>query len=155
VTTAEQIAETLKASRSALLQAASGITPERAVLRPADSEWSVLEVLAHLVDVDYHWATQALAMRDNPTHMFVGFDDDVWKAEHADIRETPLGDILALLAESHEAVLYHLASMSDDDLDAPGRHPRGVPYTVRDVFLRYPPHDENHTRQIEEILAAI
>ena len=155
MTAPEDLAEALKASRSALLDAASSVTPERAVLRPADSEWSVLEVLAHLVDVDYHWVTQALAMRDNPRHMFVGFDDAAWKQEHAGIRETPLADILALLHESHQAVLYHLASMSDDDLDAPALHPRGIPYTVRDVFLRYPAHDENHTRQIEEILASI
>jgi uncharacterized damage-inducible protein DinB len=155
VTNAQDLIETLKASRSALLQAASGVSPESAVLRPADGEWSVLEVLAHLVDVDYHWATQALAMRDNPRHMFVGFDDAGWKEEHPDIRETPFADVLTLLAESHESVLYHLASMSDDDLDAPGLHPRGIPHTVRDVFLRYPAHDEDHTRQIEEILASI
>ena len=153
--TAEEIAVALQASRGALLQAASGVTSDRAVLRLADGEWSVLEVLAHLVDVDYHWATQALAMRDNPSHMFVGFDDAAWKQEHRNIRETPLADVMSLLAESHEAVLYHLASMSDDDLDAPGRHPRGIPYTVRDVFLRYPAHDEDHTRQIREILASI
>jgi uncharacterized damage-inducible protein DinB len=145
----------LKASRRALLHAASGVDAKRAVLRPAEGEWSVLEILAHLVDVDYHWATQALAMRDNPRHMFVGFDDAVWKQEHADIRETPLSDVLALLAESHEAVLFHLTSMSDDDLDAPALHPRGMPYSVRDVFLRYPPHDEAHARQIAGIIAAI
>jgi uncharacterized damage-inducible protein DinB len=155
LTSVQELTETLKVSRRALLQAASNVTPERAVLRPADSQWSVLEVLAHLIDVDYHWATQALAMRDNPTHMFVGFDDAGWKDEHAGIRETPLADIVSSLGESHAAVLYHLASMSDDDLDLPGRHPRGITYTVRDVFLRYPPHDENHARQIEEILAAI
>ena len=145
----------LKASRSALLHAASDVSPERAVLRPADGEWSVLEVMAHLVDVDYHWATQALAMRDNPTHMFAGFDDARWKEERSNIRETPLADIVALLAESHAAVLDHLASLTDGDLNAEAQHPRGISYTVRDVFLRYPPHDEAHTRQIEEIVAAI
>jgi hypothetical protein len=126
----------LSASRVALLDAAADVTPETAVLRPAGGEWSVLEVPAHLVDVDYHWATQALAMRDNPQHMFVGFDDAAWKAEHAAIREVPLPQVIALLEESHASVLYHLASMSADDLAAPGLHPRGIRYTVRDVFLR-------------------
>jgi hypothetical protein len=153
--TSEELIEALRLSRQVLLQAASGVTAKQAILRPSDGEWSVLEVLAHLVNVDYHWATQALAMRDNPSHMFVGFNDTIWKQEHADICKTPLVDVFALLAESHEAVLYHLASMSEEDLDGAGRHPRGIPYTVRDVFLRYPPHDENHTRQIAEILASI
>jgi uncharacterized damage-inducible protein DinB len=155
MTGADELGEMLRVSRQALLNAASGISPERAARRPADGEWSVLEVLAHLVDVDYHWATQALAMRDNPQHMFVGFDDDAWKNEHADIRETPLTVVLALLNESHASVLFHLASMGDADLNAPGLHPRAIPYTVRDVFLRYPAHDENHTRQIREILDSI
>ena len=149
------LTETLKASRGALLAAAYGVTHERAVMRPSEGEWSVLEVFAHFVDCDYHYALQALAMRDNPNHMLVHFDDVVWKAEHADIRDTPFANIVARLHESHESVLYHLASMSDDDLDSPGLHPRGIPYSVRQVFLRYPQHDENHTRQIQEILAAI
>jgi uncharacterized damage-inducible protein DinB len=144
----------LKASRQALLRVAD-VTPERAVLRPNDGEWSVLEVLAHLVDVDYHWLAQAIAMRDDSAHMFTGFDDTAWKQEHVSICETPLPDVLARLAESHEAVISKLASVSDADLDAPGRHPRGIPYKVRDVFLRYPPHDDDHKRQIQEIVASI
>jgi uncharacterized damage-inducible protein DinB len=145
----------LKACRSALLNAASDVSPDQAVLRPADGEWSVLEVLAHLVDTDHHYALQALAMRDDPNHMLVHFDDEAWKAEHTAIREMPFADIVDLLTESHASVLYHLASMTDDDLDSPGLHPRRIPYSVRHVFLRLPPHDENHTRQILEILAAI
>jgi uncharacterized damage-inducible protein DinB len=155
VTAVEELTAALKASRSALLVAASELPPARAAQRPAECEWSVLEVLAHIVDTDYHYALQALPMRDNPNHMLVYFDDEAWKAEHAGIRDTPYSDIVALLHESHEAVLYHLTSMSDDDLDAPGRHPRGIPYTVRDVFLRLPRHDEDHTRQIAEILVSI
>jgi hypothetical protein len=132
-----------------------GLTQERAVMRPADGEWSVLEVLAHLIDCDYHYAAEAIAMRDGPNHMLVHFDDDAWKADNPGIRATPLAEILASLAASHEHVLSLLASMSDADLDLPGLHPRGIPYSVRNVFLRWPQHEENHTRQIEQILAAI
>jgi hypothetical protein len=115
----------------------------------------VLEVLAHLIDCDHHYASEALAMRDQRDHMLVHFDDGAWKAQHGRIRETPLAGILATLAVSHASVLDLLRSMSDEDLDKSGRHPRGIPYTVRNVFLRWPQHDENHTRQIEEILASI
>ena len=124
-------------------------------MRPAAGEWCVLEVLAHLVDCDYHYAAEATAMSDGPNHMLVYFDDNAWKAEHGNIRETAFAEILASLAASHEYVLGLLASMSEADLDLPGLHPHGIPYTVRNVFLRWPQHEENHTRQIEEILAAI
>ena len=150
-----ELAELLKTTRRALLQRAVGLTHVRAATRPSDGEWCVLEVLAHFIDTDYHYAAEAKAMRNRPDHMLVHFDDEAWKASHAAICETPFEEILASLAASHEYVLGLLASMSDDNLDAPGLHPRGIPYTVRNVFLRWPQHDENHTRQIAEILAAI
>ena len=155
MTKVEELAETLGASRRALLRSAAYLTSDRAVLRPADSEWSVLEVLAHLIDTDYHYAAQAVAMRDTRDHLLVHFDDNLWKREHAHIRDIPLTDVLSSLEASHETVLLDVLAMTDADLDAPGLHPRGIPYTVQHVFLRLPQHDENHTRQIEEILAAI
>jgi uncharacterized damage-inducible protein DinB len=150
-----QLAERLAASRRALLAAGKGLTDAAARSRPAADEWSVLEVLAHLVDTDYHYAQEALAMRDHRPHMLVPFDDAAWKRDHPDVNERRLADVLTALAESHASVLQQVALMSDDDLDVAGRHPRGIPYTVRDVFLRLPPHDENHAKQIEAIVAAI
>jgi uncharacterized damage-inducible protein DinB len=129
--------------------------PERAAQRLGDGEWSVLEVLAHLVATDHHYVSEALAMRDKPGHMLVHFDDAAWKSEHENIRDMPLAGVVESLTESHATVLRHLQTMSDADLDTLGTHPRGIPYTVRDVFLRLPQHDENHTRQIQEIVAAL
>jgi hypothetical protein len=155
VQTVAELAELLKTTRRAILQQVAGLSHERAVTRPSQGEWCVLEVLAHFIDTDYNYTAEALAMRNGPNHMLVYFDDTAWRQKHAGIRETPVAEILASLAVSHEHVLGILASMSDDDLDAPGLHPRGIPYTVRDIFLRLPIHDENHARQVEEIVAAI
>ena len=147
--------DTLKASRHALLAAADGLPREWWGERPGADEWSVLEVVAHLEGVDQHWLAQALAMRDNPGHLFVHFDDTAWKAAHEGVRWQPPEEVLAKIDASHRAVLSALAGMSEADLDRPGLHPRGIPYTVRDVFLRFPPHDEGHRRQIEEIRSAL
>ena|SRR6185436_17027009 len=153
--TRDELAEKLRASRRALLQAVFSASPEAALIRPIEGEWSVLEVLAHLVDTDLHYTEQALAMRADSGQVMVYFDDAAWKRDHAQVRETPLSDVLARLEESHEAMQRHLASMTNEELNAPALHPRGIPYTVGNVFLRLQPHDENHTRQIEQILAAI
>lgn len=48
--------------------------------RPAEGEWSIVEVPAHLVDVDRHCLGRALAMRDDPSHLSVHFDDERWTA---------------------------------------------------------------------------
>ena len=109
-------------------------------------------MLAHLIDTDYHWLSQALAIRDKPGHLFVHFDDERWKTEHPDVRQWARTDVLERLGTSHAEVIGRLSAMTAAELNRSGVHPRGAPYTARDVFQRYPPHDENHERQILELL---
>jgi len=121
---AHELAGRLRFTRARLLEAAARVAPDKRALRPADGEWSVIEVLAHLIDADYHWLAQAEALRDVPDHLFVGFDDELWKAEHANVRETPVESILEALAQSHAAVIEALLQMTAAGLLRPGRHPR-------------------------------
>ena len=52
---------------------------------------------------------------------------------------------------SHLRVLDMAAAATDEELGRHGRHPRGIPYTVRDVLLRHLAHDLAHFEQIEAI----
>jgi len=137
------------------MSAAEGASGERLVRRPSADEWSVLEVLAHLIDVDYHYLAQAEAIHRGRDHLFVRFDDARWKAEHGSIGAASLAKILGELEKSHGAVVEGLSRISDAELNRTGRRDDGTPYTVRQVFERFPRHDENHTRQIRDILAAV
>src|SRR3954452_10351565 len=83
VVSGQDLSKRMRASRRALIAAAEGVPAARLVARPSDDAWSVVEVLAHLIDVDYHYLSQAVAIRDGKDHLFVGFDDARWKAEHA------------------------------------------------------------------------
>ncbi|MBM2826590.1 MAG: DinB 2 protein [Dehalococcoidia bacterium] len=149
--TGNELAQLLIESRLRLLQEAAEVPISRLSERLSSEEWSVLEVLAHLVDVDYHWLSQALAMKSTPGYMFLHFDDDKWKAEHLAIRESPPEQILTDLDASHRSVVEPLLSITEEELYRSGRHPRGIPYRVIDVFLRYLVHDLNHTQQIHDI----
>jgi uncharacterized damage-inducible protein DinB len=143
--------ERIRDGRGRLLEQTRGLSDGALRTRPDAEEWSIVEVLAHLPDVDQHWLAQALAIRDNPEHLFVHFDDDRWKREHLDVRSAPLPAVLQAMQSAHDTVLATLAQLDADDLDRTARHPRDIPYTVRDVFLRYPAHDENHANQIAGI----
>lgn len=149
---APELVKVISAARRELLTVALTCPPALVARRPTSDEWSVLEVVAHLIDVDYHYLGQALAARRNPGHAFQYFDDATWKAERPDILRIPLAEVLANLDRSHRTVLGALESISDAELDVSVQHPRGIPYTVRDVFLRFASHDANHAKQIEEIL---
>jgi uncharacterized damage-inducible protein DinB len=151
----QDLTKRIRASRRALMSAAEEASGERLVKRPSEGEWSVLEILAHLVDVDYHYLAQAQGIHKGPDYTFVRFDDDRWKAEHANVREEPFARLLGELETSHKTVLDALSRISDAELRRTGKRPDGSPLTVRDVFERMPAHDENHTKQIREILAVV
>lgn len=151
----QDLVQQLADSRKALLDEALTVPERLFAERPGENEWSVLEVVAHLIHVDYHWLAQAQSMRDNAGYLFVPFDDAKWKAEHSDIRQRPFQQVLKDVERSHTDVLSALSVMTEEELDRPGRHPRGTPYCVRSVFERYPPHDENHLAQIRVIRQAL
>jgi uncharacterized damage-inducible protein DinB len=146
-----ELATHLRATRAALLNQIEGLTDTELRQCPPNGDWSIIEVLAHLVDVDVHWLAQAQAIHRDPAHLFIHFDDERWKREHPEVRLTPHLELVQRLAASHRTVVDTLAALTPQDLARPGRHPRGIPYTVRDVFLRYPAHDQGHTAQIEAI----
>lgn len=145
----------LRRARAALVESVGGLPDDAFVRRPPGDEWSVLDVLRHIPDVDRHWLEQALAIHDDATHVFVHFDDERWKRENRDRGEVAPGAVLEMVNRTHETTVQQLLMLSAEDLDRPGRHPRGIPYTVRDVFLRFPAHDRNHAGQIAEIRARI
>jgi uncharacterized damage-inducible protein DinB len=149
--TGDELIQELKASREELRRQADGLPPFALRQRSNEEEWSIIEVLAHLIDVDNHWLDEALAIRDDSDHTFVGFDDDRWKREHPTVRQEAINDTERQLTLSHERVIQTLSLMTDDELERQGKHPRGIPYAVKEVFLRYPGHDRNHTEQIKSI----
>jgi uncharacterized damage-inducible protein DinB len=154
VESVEQVEDALRAARQRLLESVRDLPADLVRRRPNDAEWSILEVLAHLVDVDYFYLGEALAMKDREDYLFRYFDDEDWK-RHPAVPEESIEDILKRLQESQQAVFQGLRAMTPHDLARPGRHPRGISYTVVQVFLRLPPHDAAHEDQIKRALARL
>ncbi|HLF79073.1 MAG TPA: DinB family protein [Dehalococcoidia bacterium] len=149
----QDIVETLRMARARLLSRVAGLSQAEVTRRPTEDEWSIIEVLAHMIDVDRFYLGEAIAMRDGQDHLLAYFDDDRWKREHPDVRGTLLEDVIRGMQASHAEVLRAAAAMSEEELGRRGRHPRGLPYTVGDVLLRFPAHDENHEQQILTLLS--
>ena len=148
----EALEAALRESRAGLLRQIESASAAQASLLPAADEWSVIEILAHLVDTDYYYLGEALAMRDSHDHHFRYFDDESWKRTHPEVRRLPLDAVLDALAISHRTVLRVLATMDAEELSKRGTHPRGITYTVQDVLYRLVPHDGTHEQQIRDAL---
>mgnify|MGYP006286276369 CR=1 FL=1 len=144
----------LEAGRRELLEACLGLTDEQLRLRPSADDWSVLEVLAHLPDVDRNWLAnvQMMLTQDSPT--LPGFDDAAWKAAHAHVNQQPAAEVFADLRASHAEALAGVGALTDADLARTGIGRRGS-LTVKELITRYSGHDANHANQIREIRAAI
>jgi uncharacterized damage-inducible protein DinB len=152
---AADVCAQIASARQRFLESVNGISNDDARLRPGPDEWSVIEVLAHMIDVDDFYLEQALLLRDAPGSLFSYFDDDAWKRIHPSPGEFELSDVLKRLVASHARVLEAAGALSEEELARPGKHPRAIPYTVKDVLLRFPAHDNNHRRQIAEIRARL
>jgi uncharacterized damage-inducible protein DinB len=149
------LVDQIRSARQRFLESAAGVSEVDAKRRPAPGEWSIIEVIAHMIDVDDYYLGQALLLRGQPGAAFNYFDDEAWKRAHPGPDEFVLADLLRDLAASHQRVLDGAEELSDEELTRPGIHPRGIPYTVRDVLLRFPAHDDNHTQQIAGIRATL
>ena len=148
---AKELANEIGGASAELLAKSAGLPQSVLRERPDQNEWSIIEVLAHHVDVDHHYLSEALAIRTNPEHTFIIFDDEAWKAHHTGEGEIPIKDLMNDLEKSHRAVLGAVAKLTPEELERTGIHPRRDAYTVREVLLRLPAHDRNHAEQIESI----
>lgn len=151
-----EIAASLRRSREEFVTLVTSIGAGEAARRPAAGGWSVIDLLAHMPEVDWFYLQQALAARNVSDHRFVYFDDIRWEGERVARAVQPSFEaLIESLAASHRAVLAVVDELTDDELARSTAHPRGIPYTVGDIFRRLAAHDEIHVAQIREILGAL
>jgi uncharacterized damage-inducible protein DinB len=152
MTCAAHLVDDLRAAREELLATCAGASDE-ALLTPSDDAWAPVEVLAHIVDVDRFYLSEARAIRDEPGRMFIYFDDDAWKRDNADAAGREPRDVRLAMAFAHDEVLRWARSLTPEELDIAGGHPRRGSITVREVLQRIPDHDRRHAGQIRAALS--
>jgi len=166
MTCASHLLDDLRAAREELLAGCAGASDEAMRHRPrADHPepaegrrpepaegWAPIEVLAHIADVDRYYLSEARAIRDEPGRMFVHFDDDAWKRENADAIDRDPRDVRLAMAFAHDEVVRWARSLTPEELEIAGGHPRRGSITVSEVLERIPSHDRNHAAQIRAAL---
>jgi hypothetical protein len=125
------------------------LDPELLTLAPAAGEWSALECLQHIVEVERDVfparVRATLAGQDFPV-----FDPD----SEASQPVTPPSP-LALAQEFdrlRRASLAQIATLTEADLDRAGRHSKFGMVTMRETLHMWAAHDLNHTVQAERAL---
>ena len=149
------LADDLRNARSELLTACQDVSDGDLHRRPQDGGWAIIELLAHLPDVDRHYLSQAQAIRDGPGHMFVHFDEEAWQREHPGAIDSDAHAVKLAMAAAHEEVVRWAQSLTPEELDREGGPPQRESISVREVIQRIANHDRTHTQQVRDLRRAL
>ena len=132
--------------RSVLNDAASDLRK-----RPAPAEWSVLELLGHLVDAEtvmsgrFRWTVS----QDQPP--LLGYDQDQWVARLRHNDDQP-DELLAVFSALRAANLQLWRRSSSDDRQRVAMHAERGPESYDLMFRMLAGHDRFHLNQMRETL---
>ncbi len=119
--------------------------------RPMPGKWSMVEVLAHLDDVE-EWGMRsriaAIVESDRP--LLKSYDQDRRAAELRYADQDPFA-VLENLRRQREANLAWLRTLDDAQLARTGVHEKVGELSARDFLHEWAFHDLGHLRQILEI----
>ena len=136
-------------------RAAEGLTPDRLRQRPRESEWSVKEVMAHLLKVEsdlFLPRLRLLAREERPS--FPTFDPEAWARER-DHREGDFEDEWRRFAAARAETMALLSGLPAGAEERIGVSAHFGPVTLGDYATHVADHDIDHLGQIAEIRAAI
>ena len=141
-----------------------GVTDEQAARIPAEGEWPLREVLAHIVQADRGFLTvNALGLehlRKGNTESFQ-ITEEIWNnfwaaAPFNDLSENgSLSQIQAYHATLHERILREFASLTDTDLFLMIRYWEKEPLPLEFRLHRFSSHMRQHTIQAEKTFAML
>jgi hypothetical protein len=150
--TPDQIAALIAPAPDVLGRYLAGLPEGGATWSPAAGEWSVNQVLDHLVVVEQRgFRGRAQAILAAPGEVDLKWVD----AERPDPQARSLEELLGEFAATRAESVEWLRGGGDLDLTKAGIHPTVGRLTVGDVLHEWPYHDAAHLRQVLAIVQAM
>ncbi len=146
----------------AALLGLSAVDTERA---PAEGEWSVRKVYAHILSTEINFTiTVRYALEkhragtwtpdkvsDADADRLAGISDE----EFLELTNGPLARMLAFHKELHLAIIEEFSKISDQELELPSTFWEETRFPIKHRLHRYEAHFVQHTVQIDKTLVAI
>ncbi|HZU45008.1 MAG TPA: DinB family protein [Terriglobales bacterium] len=131
--------------------AISGLPDSTLRFKPARDKWSILEMLAHLADMEilYAYRMRQIVADNNPT--IAPIDQDAW-AKNLGYMEEKAPELIAQFGLLRHHNLNLLRRMRPADLDKAAFHPElNRKVTLAEMIGMLARHGPNHLEQIERI----
>jgi hypothetical protein len=164
ITTAQHALAQYHAAYRDLTAVLLGIRDEELDVPPAEGEWSLRQVLEHIVNGDrvfytlVHYAIAHFRAGDGPSQVteedmvaLLGPDEPFERL----MDTAGLGDILNSYADLHRRILRELAGTSEAEMQAPSPYWEEDLLTVRYRLHRFDAHVRQHTVQAIKTMDAI
>ncbi|HEY2154611.1 MAG TPA: DinB family protein [Isosphaeraceae bacterium] len=128
-----------------LTQAIEGLTPDQGRERIGPGEWSISEVVAHMLDSDLVGIERMkrVIAEDNPT--LQAYDENAW-IDRLDSRSMPMAEAAALFAANRKWMARVLRNVADADFARSGLHTEDGPKTLAKLLAGYVNHLDHHLR---------
>ena len=148
------------------LQAALfGLSAEDAERAPAEGEWYVRKVYAHILRAEINFtATVRYALEKHHAGAWTlkGMSDEdairlvgMSREEHQALLTSPLDGLLAYHRKFHSEVIHEFSTIADSELDLPSTFWEETRFPIQHRLHRYEAHYAQHTVQIDKTLVAI
>jgi enamine deaminase RidA (YjgF/YER057c/UK114 family) len=139
----KQVIEKYVACGPRLRQAVAGLSPDDLTARPGPGDWSILEVVIHLVDSDAIAIDRMKRMltEDNPPLLYA---DETAYVRCLATHEQSLEDALTLLEVGRRQFARVLHALPDEAFARRGTHNRRGVVTVGDMVNSYIQHVDHH-----------
>jgi uncharacterized damage-inducible protein DinB len=130
-----------------LTYAVQGLTEEQQHARPGPGQWSLAEVVGHLVDSDAVGLDRMkrLIAEERPT--LQAFDQDAWLAR-LESDAMPIDDAVALFAANRKWMTRILRKCSEGDFARTGVHTEAGVKSLAEVLVGFVSHLDAHLKFI-------
>ena len=152
--TRDQLIATLAQTHSALVDLTTSQPDEALDFHPAPGDWSVREVLAHLVDDEMYVMRTRLErmMKEDRPHL-APHDEQMWYS-HRNTTRDQLAELLADFAAQRTASMSILTMLRESDWAREGYQPEYGTVTAETWLGHWSAHDTTHIEQIVNSLKA-
>jgi hypothetical protein len=145
------VLQTLRSTEIVLFAVLADQPHEALVTRPAPHEWSVVEVLCHLRDLEREvFPVRTELIRRNDNSLIEGFDQNAWAQERNYAADDPkrAADEFTLCRRKN---LLMVEQIGEDELGKKARHSEFGELTLRALLADWAGSDLVHTAQLQRI----
>ena len=144
--------DALAAFPEQLKQRLAGLSDAELRFRPPSGDWSIVEIVGHMTDVDAIWPGRVRQMLSTDNPQLPRVDNDAVRAREYQAKQLDL--LLATLAERRADFIELLRPLRPAHLERGGLHPTRGPITVAEAAVALADHDRGHLEQIAANLEA-